>query len=119
MRAIPERQLYLDFIRAAATIAVILIHITAQNFHIDPHGTTWDALHWAVPAFLMISGAVFLEKNITIKEIFGKYIFRIAVAYVFWSAVYAVLYIVRHSGAGAKVSYASSYLATFTCGFCL
>ena len=109
MRARPERQLYLDFIRAAATIAVILIHVTAQNFHIDPHETTWDVfniinsgVHWAVPAFLMISGAVFLEKNITIKEIFGKYIFRIAVAYVFWSAVYAVLYIVRHSGAGAK-----------------
>ena len=32
MRARPERQLYLDFIRAAATIAVILIHITAQEF---------------------------------------------------------------------------------------
>ena len=109
MRARPERQLYLDAIRAAATIAVILIHITAQNFHIDPHGTTWDAfniidsgVHWAVPAFLMISGAVFLEKNITIKEIFRKYIFRIALAYVFWSAVYAVLYIFQHSGAGAK-----------------
>ena len=109
MKEKPERKLYLDAIRAVATIAVILIHITAQNFHIDPHEPAWDVfniidsgVHWAVPAFLMISGTLFLEKDITVKDIFRKYICRIALAYAFWSAVYTVSYKLHNSSVGIK-----------------
>ena len=51
----------------------------------------YSAVTWhAVPVFVMISGSLFLSREITIKELYRKYIFRIAAAFVFWSAVYAV-----------------------------
>ena len=37
----------------------------------------------------MISGALFLKRDIQLKIIFKKYIFRIVMAYVFWSAIYS------------------------------
>ena len=48
-------------------------------------------VRWAVPVFVMISGALFLnpDKNIPIKKIYTKYIFRIVTALAFWSFIYA------------------------------
>lgn len=61
-----------------------------------------SGVRWAVPAFLMISGAVFLEKSIVIKDILRKYIFRIALAYAFWSAVYTLFYKLHNNSASTK-----------------
>ena len=109
MKEKSERVLYLDAIRGAATIAVIILHIAAQNFYINPHEPAWNifnlidsGVRWGVPVFVMISGALFLEKDISIKDILRKYIFRIAVAYVFWSALYAFLYKYHNGNASIK-----------------
>ena len=47
---------------------------------------------WTVPCFLMVSGVMFLDKNkdIPIKKLYAKYIFRLAVSYAFWSCIYAL-----------------------------
>ena len=56
---------------------------------------------WAVPVFVMISGALFLSpsKNIPIRKFYGKYIFRIFTAFMFWSFVYAVMHYVDNRNA--------------------
>ena len=92
-----ERTVYLDYIRVLATIAIVVLHVTAWNWsYVDARSVTWNTFNfyngcvrWAVPAFLMISGALFLRKDIEIKVIYSKYILRLVVIYIVWAAFYA------------------------------
>lgn len=88
---------YLDFLRIFATIAVVSIHVSATKWsQADVFGIEWKTYNifdsisrWAVPAFLMISGALFLQRDaIPIKNIYSKYIGRLCCAYLFWSVFY-------------------------------
>ena len=96
---------YLDNMRAFAALAVIALHVSAQNWSsTDVSSLAWftfnfydSAVRWAVPVFVMISGAVFLNKSIQIKQIFTKYIPRLVIAFLFWSFVYAL-----EEGGGVK-----------------
>lgn len=96
-----NRTLYFDYLRILATIAVIVIHVTATELLNRSIDTYWHILNifngcsrFAVPVFFMISGALFLDnsRQISIKELYAKYILRLLVAYFFWSAVYALIY---------------------------
>ena len=97
----PQRILYLDTLRSLAIVAVVLLHSAAWNWYHTPVDTVgWQVLNvydsivrFCVPVFFMVSGALFLqpERNITLTSILRKYIPRILVAYVVWSAFYAVL----------------------------
>ena len=65
------RILYFDFLRIFATLAVMVLHVAAQNWY----GTSvpsfeWQTFNffdsivrWGVPIFVMISGALFLNKR--------------------------------------------------------
>ena len=72
-----ERTVYLDYIRVLATIAIVVLHVTAWNWsYVDARSVTWNTFNfyngcvrWAVPAFLMISGALFLGSESSIKRI--------------------------------------------------
>ncbi|MDR2867914.1 MAG: acyltransferase family protein [Bacteroidales bacterium] len=99
-----QRKGYLDFLRCMACIAVIQLHVSASNWYsADIHSFSWQVLNffdaivrWAVPIFLMISGTLFLnpQKEITIKNIWQKYIFRIVVAIVFFGLlIFLILYL--------------------------
>ena len=46
-------------------------------------------VRWPVPVFVMMSGALFLSKDIPIKKIYSKYVFRIFTAFLFWTCIYA------------------------------
>lgn len=89
---------YLDRLRVLAAFAVVVLHVAAQNWYsADISSTAWmvfnvydSAVRWAVPVFAMISGVVFLSKEIPVKRIFTKYIPRLITAYLFWSLVYAL-----------------------------
>ena len=61
--------------------------------------------------FVMISGALFLnpEKNIPIRKLYTKYIFRIVTAFAFWSLVYMFL-------GGMKNINAISFIENFLSG---
>ena len=39
----------------------------------------------------MISGALFLSRDISARKMYSKYILRIVLAFVFWSFIYAVI----------------------------
>lgn len=98
---ITGRVLYLDYLRILATVFVILIHVSAQNWgSVETGSYAWtvfswtnNAARWAVPVFVMLSGALLLDpgKRVTVKGLYQKNIFRMVTALFFWSALYALL----------------------------
>ena len=99
------RIVYLDTLRIFATFAVMILHVAASKWgETDVDSVEWCAMNfydsivrWAVPIFVMISGALFLKNDspISIKTIYHKNIFRIARVFVFWSSVYAILRVIQ------------------------
>ena len=93
-----QRQYHFDYLRVFASVAIILLHVTAQNMrNVELAGTEWNiynicnsASRWGVPVFVMISGSLFLPREIPTKTLYKKYISRMAIAYVVWSAFYAL-----------------------------
>lgn len=90
---------YLDILRVLATFAVIFIHITADGLAQPMLQYNWyvavmgDSLvRWAVPVFVMISGALFLnpEKEISYRSILTKKVLRLLIAYISWWLIYAL-----------------------------
>lgn len=94
-----ERRVYFDWLRVAAALAVMMIHVCAQHWYdTDVDGAAWrtfdviDSLaSCAVPVFVMISGALFLDREIPLSKILSKYCLRLLAAYVVWSLIYALL----------------------------
>ncbi|MGN0517655.1 MAG: acyltransferase [Acutalibacteraceae bacterium] len=93
-----DRIVYLDYLRLFAIIAVIILHVAALNWsNLNGRSLEWNVFNfydgvvrWGVPIFVMISGALFLEKEIETKKLYSKYILRLVIAYFVWSAFYAV-----------------------------
>lgn len=93
------RILYLDYLRVFATLAVFFLHISAQNWHETEVNTyQWQIFNfgdsisrWCVAAFVMISGALFLDRRHSIRTIYTKYVFRLLTAALFWGFLYALL----------------------------
>lgn len=98
-----NRNLSLDVLRILACLAVIMIHTAGSpichGWKGVESGTLWydgclvmDALcRWSVPVFAMLTGFFMLDPNkeLPIGKLFGKYISRIFIALVVWSAFYA------------------------------
>lgn len=93
-----KRVVYLDYLRIFSTFAVIFLHVSAQNWYsASVFSTEWQILNfydslvrWAVPVFVMISGALFLSKEISIRTLYLKHVLRMIIAFVVWSFVYAI-----------------------------
>jgi surface polysaccharide O-acyltransferase-like enzyme len=106
-----QRQTELDILRFLATLAVIMTHVCGGTVKAIPVTTpTWmflnscrAAVTWDVPIFVMISGRFFLDESraITMKDIFGKYLKRLILAFVVWSAVYQAYYVIHSAITGA------------------
>lgn len=94
-----DRKIYLDFLRIFASFAVIILHIASEKWYGAKINTfDWNIyniydgiVRWAVPVFVMISGTLFLDKDKPLKEIYKKYILRIAIAFLVWSFIYALV----------------------------
>lgn len=94
------RLLYADLLRVAATFAVVIIHISGAWFSDAAVGSAaWNTLnlydgltHWAVPAFLMLSGMFLLDpkREVTLHNLLFHHTLRLVVALVVWSVVYAL-----------------------------
>lgn len=94
------RVVYADLLRICAIFAVIILHVSASQWrHVDITSFDWKVFNFydslvrfCVPVFIMLSGMFFLDKNkdINIKNIYNKYIFRIVTAFIFWSILYTV-----------------------------
>lgn len=91
---------YFDWLRILATIAVITLHVCAQNWYkVELSSFEWSvfnwfdsACRWSVPIFVMISGALFLDvgRKLEMKSFIKNNCGRIASAFIFWSGFYAL-----------------------------
>lgn len=95
------RRYHLDLLRVLAIAAVVLMHTAgrcgggddnARSYVWQVCGIFGSATRWAVPVFVMISGSLFLDagKRLSLGDVFGKYIRRLALAYLFWAPIYAL-----------------------------
>ncbi len=96
-----SRHVYADAVRALGTLAVVMIHVTGSGvalFDTAGGSTGWwvynavnSACRWAVPVFVMLSGALLLDPA-KVSEGAGRFyrkrLARIGVPLVFWSAFY-------------------------------
>lgn len=98
---------YIDLLRILSALAVIFIHVSAQNWSIFKVETlAWDIcniydsfVRWAVPVFVMISGSLLLSKEYTLKDLYFRKILQIVIAFLFWSILYVLLF---HEGLSKK-----------------
>lgn len=98
-----ERVAYFDLLRLAASFAVIVLHLSAQHWaDVGVDTAAWRAFNlydglvrWCVPVFAMISGALFLSRPVSLAKLWRKHIAKIALAFVFWSALYAAVSALR------------------------
>lgn len=95
-----EKKNYFDLLRTITCVCVIFVHLGATyavkdfgtlNFWI---GNIYDALgRIGVPLFVMISGALMLDKNYKYsKEKLEKHIIRMILFFIFWSVFYCIIY---------------------------
>ena len=99
-KKLSDRVYYIDILRVLACIAVIMIHASddylldnfgSSNFMI---GNVIDSIsRIGVPIFVMISGALLLNKNhICTKEKQFQRIKRMLLFFFFWSCIYTLLF---------------------------
>ena len=94
-----NRILYLSRLKALACVAIVILHtfyaadafastVTAHSVMLSVR----NAMMWAVPCFVMASGALLLDRNrvITTKKLFGKYILRMILALVVFSVIFSL-----------------------------
>lgn len=83
--------------------AVVLVHVCARLFDLYEVGSTdWlivdvlDSLaRWAVPCFLMASGALMLDgaREVSLRDLWLRRIPRLTAVYVVWSCLYALYHV--------------------------
>lgn len=93
-----NRRWNLDIIRIMACFFVIVIHVVAYSIPLNnPRTFEWcfsnfimSIVKSAVPLFFMISGTIFLSREVSLDKLYRKYIFRIIVAMFGWGVFYAI-----------------------------
>lgn len=94
--------LWANDLRAAATVAVIMLHVASTISAFYPAlsksffltSILFDSsVRWAVPVFIMLSGSFALEHyNNRLKNFFVKMFYRIILPFLFWSIVYLLCF---------------------------
>lgn len=91
----------LDNLRVIATIAVIVVHASAGlveqfgkvEFSWWATGMTYNIIsRFAVPIFVMISGALLLSKDYPLSEFLRKRVIRIVLPFLFYALFYLLYY---------------------------
>lgn len=92
-----ERIAYIDVLRIISAFAVIIVHVTANDWANAFHDSMWHiynvyraSVNWCNPVFVMVSGVFFLDpcKILSIEKLYKKYILRIMLAIAFWGLFY-------------------------------
>lgn len=106
-----NRVIYLDLLRIFAMFGVVVIHVSAIaiSYNIGTFtsnvGIIYNGLvRWSVPAFFMISGAMFLrtEKEYSFSVMIKNYIPRILFCLSVWGLIYALIDIYLYSSFSVK-----------------
>lgn len=91
-----DRDYSIDLLRVSAAIGVVLLHSAAIYLEVSPvNSFRWEFANifdtltrWAVPVFVMMSGAFLLKKEISLKLLYGKYIKHLFILLVCWNVIY-------------------------------
>ena len=88
---------YFDILRIISSFSVVLIHVSGRYYNSNINSNNWKIAHYyngisrfGVPVFFMISGALFLSKDLSISQILKKYIGRLLIKLIFWSFIYSI-----------------------------
>lgn len=87
---------YFDYLRVFAALGVILAHVAAQNWgRVGVNTFEWKVFNafdivsrYCVPMFVMVSGALFVGREIPLKKLYFKHILRLVIVFVVWSVLY-------------------------------
>ena len=88
-----ERIVYFDILNILAIIAVVALHCNGI-VHNNPNRSAWDSsliveclFYWAVPVFLMLSGATLMKyrERYDTKTFFKKRFLRVLIPFIFWA----------------------------------
>lgn len=93
---------YIDFLRFIAAIAVVAIHVLGpfRFLYGEIPNSDWLAAmginsvtRWAVPAFMMISGALLLstDRDFQCEHYLTKRLSKVAIPFVGWTIIYAIV----------------------------
>lgn len=93
-----KRMVHYDLLRIVAAFSVVMLHSAGQKWYVLPVtgrewqiADAWDALfRFGVPIFVMISGAIFLNRDISIRRLYCHNIIRLLVIYWVWSGIYGL-----------------------------
>ncbi|MDO5115441.1 MAG: acyltransferase family protein [Synergistaceae bacterium] len=95
-----ENFIELEFVRVAACLMVIVLHVAAANFYtFGPHWAVSNTIHSfvrsCVPLFFMISGALLLKKGAAddLSFFIRKRFVRILPSLIFWSSLSCLAYV--------------------------
>ena len=98
------RTSYISVLRIVAILLVILIHSSSGYLNSNEFQSfDWKYANWlnsfsrfAVPLFVIISGALLLQKDESTGEFYRKRLLKIVPPFLFWSIVYLVYYFIRY-----------------------
>lgn len=91
--------MHYDALRCLACFMVIVIHVSAQNWYVlSPTDSNWRIMNFydslarsAVPIFFMISGALFLDREVlSVSHLMKRNVLRLIYLYIAWSVLYAI-----------------------------
>ena len=96
-----NREMYYDQLRALAIIGVICTHCSCDFFYNNkkfykPNTTFYKILYLSlgrfigIPIFIMLSGALLINKNYSLKTFFFKRFIRVIIPYLFWSVIFVL-----------------------------
>ena len=97
---IDRKEYSISYLRIFATICVVFLHTCStltDNLDLFPltvhqaffFSVAYQSMYWAVPVFFMITGALLLDKKISYKDIFSKYIKKIAIVLLVFGTTFA------------------------------
>lgn len=111
-----KRYIEYDILRILACFCVIMIHsaVFEQNMLYENNNLKYQATNiwgtlsrWAVPAFVMLSGMMILQKieNESLHNLFLKRVLRMVAVYIVWSGVYSFynVFILGNVYAGSRI----------------
>jgi surface polysaccharide O-acyltransferase-like enzyme len=106
-----ERKQWISNLRVIATVSVIILHVAVpivRNFSITSQwwiGNIYDGfVRYCVPVFVMITGALLLPQEVTLKAFLQKRFFRALIPFLFWSIIYILYGIIVELHKGSELS---------------
>lgn len=88
---------YMDGLRVMSIFLMIMLHVCGYGYRYYPvNSSTWLVLNFfmsvtgvCIVMFVMISGALMLDKEITIKEMLKQRVVKLMMTFFIWSFLYA------------------------------